>query len=220
MHKLDRNSVSAPTCIVPHNPARRYQPLHGAQKEEIRTALLNMQRERCAYCERRTGTLNDEGHIEHFQNQAGHEELETDWNNLFWSCLDERTCGKHKDKCDMPQSPGPQRVFELADIIKPCTDDPDHFMMFISNGTIAPRENLSVDELRRYSETLRVFQLADSPFLRKSREDAVKPYIGSLVALCAAGPEFLLQYIASELDRLDSVPFATAIRHFLQSNQP
>ena len=209
MHKLDRNSVAAPACIVPHNPARRYGNLTGGQRAEIRERLLTIQKERCAYCERRVGTLNDEGHIEHFQNQAGHQHLETDWQNLFWSCKDERSCGKHKDQCNVVGSTGKCRPFNVADIIKPCTDDPDHFMMFVSDGTIAPRENLSVDELRRYNETLRVFQLADAAFLRKSREDAVKPYIGALAALCAAGPDFLLQYIASELDRLDSVPFAT-----------
>lgn len=220
MHKLNRQSVPAPACIVPYDPARRYANLNAFGKAEIRTALLTMQKERCAYCERRTGQAQNDGHIEHFQNQAGHQHLDTDWNNLFWSCLDEKSCGKHKDQCKVVGSTGKSRPFNVADIIEPCTDDPEHFMMFISDGTIAPRENLTEDELRRYYETLRVFQLADSPFLRKSREDAVKPYISSLAALCAAGPEYLFKYIVSELNRLDSAPFATAIRHFLESNQP
>ena len=218
MHKLNRNAVPAPACITPHDPARRYNNLHGPQKAEIRTALIAIQRERCAYCERRTGMANDDGHIEHFQNQAGHEHLETDWTNLFWSCNDEKTCGKHKDKCDMPQSPGPQRSFNLADIIKPCTDDPEHFMRFISDGTVTPRDNLNAQELHRYQETVRVFQIADSPYLRKAREDAVHPYIGALDSLRAAGPEYFQQYITGEIARLEAAPFATAIRHFLQSN--
>jgi uncharacterized protein (TIGR02646 family) len=162
---------------------------------------------------------HDDGHVEHFRKQAGHEPLETDWNNLFWSCNDEKTCGKHKDKCDRP-APSPKRSFDPADIIEPCADDPEHFMMFVSDGTITPRIGLSADEQRRYGETMRVFQLADSPFLRESRKDAVKPYIGALDALRQAGPELVRHYISSELASLDSAPFATAIRHFFDSNLP
>ena len=218
MHRLNRASVARPSGLTPTTPSRRYSNLRGHEKDEIRTALLTIQGQRCAYCERRTGVENDEGHIEHFRQQAGHEHLETDWENLFWSCNDEKTCGKHKDKCDMPHSPGPQRAFNHADIIKACTDDPERFMLFISDGTITPRDGLSLSDLRRYTETIRVFQLADSAFLSKSREDAVKPCIGALDAMRAAGPDLFRQYIASELGRLDATPFATAIRHFLISN--
>jgi uncharacterized protein (TIGR02646 family) len=219
MHRLNRNTVTPPTCLIPTTPPRRFSDLRGSEKGEVRGALLALQKGLCAYCERRTGLAHDDGHVEHFRNQAGHERLETDWNNLFWSCNDEKTCGKHKDKCDRP-APSPKRSFIPADIIKPCSDDPEHFMMFVSDGTITPRTGLSADEERRYSETLRVFQLADSPFLRESRKDAVKPYIGALDALREAGAEILRNYITSELATLDSVPFATAIRHFFSSNLP
>lgn len=218
MHRLNRGTVVMPACLTPTVPRRRFASLRGPEKAEVRDALLALQKQCCAYCERRTGAASDDGHIEHFRNQAGHEHLETDWDNLFWSCNDEKTCGKHKDKCDMPHSPGPQRAFQSADIIKPCTDDPEHFMMFVSDGTITPRSGLSATEERRYIETVRVFQLADSPFLRESRKDAVKPYIGALDTLRQAGPELLRNYITSELATLDSAPFATAIRHFLDSN--
>jgi uncharacterized protein (TIGR02646 family) len=186
--------------------------------EAIRTALLQMQRQRCAYCERRTGDAKDEGHIEHYRNQAGHTDLETDWNNLFWSCLDEKTCGKHKDKCNIVGGSGKCRAFNPDDLINPCVDDPDQFMRFISDGKITPRDDLTPQEKHRYDETIRVFQLADSPLLRKQREDAVQPYIGILDALRSAGPTIFREYVNSELSRLDSAPFATAIRHFLSSN--
>jgi uncharacterized protein (TIGR02646 family) len=218
MHRLNRASVARPSGLTPTTPPRRYNGLRGHEKDEVRTALLTIQGQRCAYCERRTGVANDDGHIEHFRQRAGHGHLETDWENLFWSCNDEKTCGKHKDKCDLPTSPGPQRIFNHADIIKPCADDPEHFLMFVSDGTINARAGLSQPELHRYNETIRVFQLADSAFLRKSRRDAVQPYFGALDTLRAAGQELFRQYIEGELGRLDSTPFATAIRHFLMSN--
>lgn len=217
MHRLDRNSVGIPACLTPTIPPRLYTNLRGPEKAIVRDALLAVQKQRCGYCERRTGTDPNDGHIEHFCNQASYAHLGTDWTNLFWSCNDENSCGKHKDKCDRP-APSNRRSFVPAHIIKPCTDDPEHFMMFVSDGTISPCAGLSASEQLRYSETLRVFQLAESPFLCKSREDSVKPYIGILDALRAAGPEVLRNYITSELGRVDSAPFATAIRHFLESN--
>lgn len=219
MHRLNRNVVVIPVCLSPTDPPRRFSSLRGLEKGRIRDALLTVQQQRCAYCERRTGVALDDGHLEHFCNQAGHEHLETAWSNLFWSCNDEKTCGKHKDKCNRP-APSPRRSFVPADIIKPCTDDPEHFMMFVSDGTITARAGLNAHEQHRYNETLRVFQLADAPFLRQSRQDAVKPFVDALDALRSAGPELFRNYIAAELARLDSTPFATAIRHFLESNRP
>lgn len=219
MHQLNRNAVAIPSCLTPTHPPRRFSSLRGTEKVEVRDALLAVQQRRCAYCERRTGIAPDDGHVEHFRNQAGHVNLETDWSNLFWSCNDEKTCGKHKDKCDRP-APSLKRSFDPADIIKPCAEDPEHFMIFVSDGTITHRAGLNANELNRYNETLRIFQLADSPFLCKSREDSVKPYIGALDALRTAGPELLRDYVIGELAAVDAAPFATAIRHFLKSNTP
>lgn len=218
MQRLDRNSVPAPACITPHDPARLYANLHGPQKTEIRTTLLTIQKERCAYCERRTGLANDDGHIEHFREQDVHPHLTTQWANLFWSCNEKHSCGNHKGTCKIVGGAGKCRAFDPANIIDPCAEDPDHFMVFISDGTINPREGLTDVENHRYEETMRVFNLAESSSLRKSRQDAVDPYIGILYSLRAAGPEIFRDYIASELARLDSRPFATAIRHFFQSN--
>jgi uncharacterized protein (TIGR02646 family) len=206
-----------PACLTPIEPPARFSDLRGPEKTDVRNALLTIQGERCAYCERRTGVAHDEGHIEHFRNRAAYEHLETDWDNLFWSCNDEKTCGKHKDKCDRA-APSPQRSYNPDDVIKPCTDDPEHFMMFVSDGTITPCSGLNEAEQHRYSETMRVFQLADSPFLCKSREDAVKPFIGALDAVSQAGPALFQNYITSELTALGSAPFATAVRHFLISH--
>ncbi|WP_437565916.1 retron system putative HNH endonuclease [Sorangium sp. So ce542] len=214
MHKLDRSAVPVPSSLIDPPPDRRYGHLLGSEKAEIRAALLRLQGHRCAYCERRTGDTQSDGHIEHFRNQAGHRRLDLDWNNLFWSCNDEKTCGKHKDKCDRPS--GTQRCFSPEELIDPCVDDPEMFILFVVDGTARPREGLSSIDKQRAEETLRVFQLAASPYLRKLREDSIRPYVGILDTLRSAGPELFTTYIRSELSRLESAPFATAIKTFLE----
>lgn len=214
MHALDRNAVPVPLCLVAPPAGRDYDDLHGNEREEIRARLLDLQKHRCAYCERRTGEERDDGHIEHFRNQAGHPLLSLVWPNIFWSCNDEKTCGKHKDKCD--RMSGPRVVFNPNDLIDPSTDNPKDFLLFVVDGTVRPREGLNAANHRRAQETLRVFQLADSAYLRRSREDAVKPYVGAIDSLLSAGAELVVKYVKSEIPKIDSAPFATTIRQYLE----
>jgi uncharacterized protein (TIGR02646 family) len=213
MHRLDRNTVSIPRCLAVPPAGRCYDDLRGDEREEIRAQLLDLQKHRCAYCERRTGEERDDGHIEHFRNQAGCPALSLAWTNMFWSCNDEKTCGKHKDKCN--RMSGPRVVFDSNDLIDPCADDPNDFLLFVVDGTLRPREGLDVVAQRRVQETLRVFQLADSAYLRKSREDAVRPYVGAIDSLLSAGADLVVRYVKSEIAKIDSVPFATTIRQYL-----
>ena len=215
MHFLDRNQVSTPACLFNPPDGRTYSHLRGAETEEIRRELLALQGQRCAYCERRTGDQRDHGHIEHFRDQSGHDHLTLDWNNMFWSCNDEQTCGKHKDKCCKVE--GPRRRFEPADLIDPAVDDPETYLLFVSDGTVAPRSELDDDARRRALETIRVFHLNDSAYLTRAREDALRPFTRSVNALIALGAEPFRQYIASELQIASEVPFGTAIKHFLTS---
>ena len=71
MHALNRNTVPIPACLAVPPAERGYANLHGAEKQEIRARLLDLQKHRCAYCERRTGQERDDGHIEHFRSQGG-----------------------------------------------------------------------------------------------------------------------------------------------------
>ncbi len=218
MQRLDRASVPTPACLVAPPVGARYNDLRGYEREEIRTALLELQRNRCAYCERRTGDARDDGHIEHFRNQAGHNDLELLWENLFWSCNDEKTCGKHKDKC--VKSGGKLQRFDPDDILDPNVDNPDEFLLFVVDGTVRVIDGLGEHRIRRASETLRVFQLADSPFLRRSREDAVRPYLTAIESLLAVGQDVVVRYVQNELANVHSVPFGTTIRQYLEGFIP
>src|SRR6266851_7484367 len=153
MHRLDRGTVPVPACLVARPAGSRYDTLRGKEKKEIRTRLLELQCHRCAYCERRTGDERDDGHIEHFRNQAGHADLELEWANMLWSCNDEKTCGKHKDKCD--RHSGSLACFEPNDIIDPSNEEPDDFLLFVVDGTVRPLDGLNANNERRVLETLR-----------------------------------------------------------------
>jgi len=214
VHKIDRARVPAPACLASPT-VERYDRLRGADKETIRKALFAIQGERCAYCERRTGTGDKDGHIEHFRNQANHTHLDLHWPNLFWSCNDTNTCGKHKDDCDIKNGTSTKAEFNPDDIIDPSIDDPDDYLVFVYDGEVKPRTKLTEPQLKKATETLRVFQLADSSFLRKSRADAVAPYVSHLDLLREIAPDRIHAYAQSELGKTQHAPFYTVIRHFL-----
>jgi hypothetical protein len=133
---------------------------------------------------------------------------------MFWSCNDEKTCGKHKDKCN--RQSGPRAAFDPNHLIDPSQDDPNKFLLFVVDGTVRPRDGLNEADERRAKETLRVFQLADSAYLRKSREDAVRPYVGAIDSLLSAGADLVVQYVKNEVAKIDKAPFAATIRQYLE----
>lgn len=193
--------------------------LKGKEMAEIRLALLDLQAHRCAYCERRTGDHREyDGHIEHFLDQAGHELLDLHWSNLFWSCNDERTCGKHKDKCRNWH--GDQRKFAVDDLIQPGHDDPEGYLLFVSDGTVRPRAGIDASGLRRAEETIRVFQLNESARLVKDRHDVIRHFFTAVVHLLEHAPQSLAAYVKSMLTQHARSPHSTAIKHFLTSVAP
>jgi uncharacterized protein (TIGR02646 family) len=215
MRRLNRQSVDVPSCLVNPPEDRTYGNLRREQKAEIRQKLLHMQGNRCAYCERRTGKDAHDGHVEHFRSQATHPHRELEWCNLFWSCTDQHSCGKHKDDCNLVGGTGRKRAFTIDDILDPSIDDPDEYLLFVHDGTVRPRGDLSPNEARRAEETLRVFNLDQSSFLQDSRADAVRPYITSVDALLSLGVEIVRKYVQSQLPIIDEQPFSTAIKHYL-----
>ena len=214
MHRLDRTSVATPTCLETPMDGRSYKDLTGAEIAEIRARLLEMQKQRCAYCERRTAADRDDGHIEHFRNQADNQDLSLSWSNLYWSCKDEKTCGKHKDKCT--KQAGRLAKFNPEELIDPGVDDPTQFLLFVVDGTVRPREGLDATSRRRAEETLRVFRLADSAYLQRARQDAVRPYLGAIESLMPLGLEIIRQYVQSQMAYVTDSPFSTAIQQYLE----
>jgi uncharacterized protein (TIGR02646 family) len=211
MHLLNRGT--APACLG------NYQ--HGAhqwtnltptwdEREEIRADLQAMQGQRCAYCE---GDLDVHGqHIEHFRQRGRFPQGTFDWDNLFWSCEREDSCGKHKDKCG---------VYSPADLIKPDVEDPEHFFLFASNGTIAIRTaTLTAQEQHRAAETLRIFNLDRERgalrYMRKARCAGYLKTAEELQSISATWPmEDWFPFLEEEIAKTRHLPFCTAIKHTL-----
>ncbi len=214
MRKIDRTAVPVPACLENVPDGWTYSDLRGADKEQIRNALLTIQGHRCAYCERRTGENAKDGHIEHFRNQAVHQDITLTWDNMFWSCNDENSCGKHKDSCN--RETGPRSKFDPSYLIDPSAENADDFLLFITDGTVRPKDDLGDDLRRRACESLRVFNLADSAYLRKAREDAVRPYFSTISWLQENAPEKVADYLRCEQSKIDLLPFSAAIRHFFR----
>lgn len=215
MHRLDRSSVAVPACLV-NAQGRRYTQLRAAEKQEIREQLLALQRERCAYCEARTARGQDDGHIEHFRKQAddpnraqaGLPPLDMHWPNLFWCCIDERCCGKHKDKLD---GTGRMKKPDYQLLIDPAIEDPHTYLRFTPDGEVIAQAG-GEDRAR---ETIRVFHL-DCAFLQASRKDVLAPYVNILSTLMTMGADALRDYVRRELASLGDRPFESVIRHFLE----
>lgn len=215
MHRLNRDCVPKPECLCNIDAERTYSQLRGDEKEQIRQQLLVLQGGCCAYCERRTGSDRDDGHIEHFRKQADHADLTLDWNNLFWSCNDEKTCGKKKDKCE--KGIGRFAKFVEDDLVNPCLDEPESFLHFVSDGDVRPREGLNETDLRRAAETIRVFGLDSSSYLKKARHDAMNAYIDILNSLSAEGSSLFRSFVEASISNLRDKPHSTAVRHFLKN---
>lgn len=219
MRALNRNAVPMPQCLVDPPPDRRYVHLGAPERAQIRASLLTLQGTHCAYCERITGDGATDGHIEHFRQQAAHDQLTLSWDNLYWSCSDEQTCGKHKDKC-VRQGHATLAPYDPSDLIKPCADDPPTYLLFVVDGHVCPRPGLAEIDHRRASETIRVFNLDQSSYLRNSRQAAVQPYLRVLDHLISIAAHTVADYLRSELEHVSSAAFSSVIRQFLESFEP
>ena len=165
-------------------------------REEVQLALLLMQNEKCAYCECKLD-MHD-GHIEHFKRRKWFPELTFAWNNLYYSCCRNGTCGRHKDRV-LDKS----RVDELID---PCVDDPEDYLQFTFDGNVSIREGLSEERISRAALTIDVFNLKHLQLV-EMRLNTLRSF------------EWLKQMSATQIDAyLDELPlttpFLTAIYHY------
>jgi uncharacterized protein (TIGR02646 family) len=186
-----------------------WDDLTPADRVEIRHCLEQLQGRRCAYCE---ASLDAHGeHIEHFRQRGRFAQGTFDWQNLFLSCARRDSCGKHKDTCQYPPT----------DLIKPDTEDPERFFLFVANGSIVIRRaDLTLTEQRRAESTLRIFNLdAQRGALRKMRQTAISGYLETLKELqelaADCSPQDIQAYLDAEFCYVAQLPFCTAIKHTL-----
>lgn len=214
MHKLERGD--APKCLKKFKHGRNnWGDVESEDKTQIWAALEAMQGQRCAYCE--ADIADGKKHIEHFRQRVRqrdrHPQGTFDWANLFGSCNRKDSCGKHKDNFGS---------YHHEDLIKPDEEDPERYFDFKLDGTIEPRPDLLDSDKHRAMQTLLIFNLhhKNGP-LRYMREKEILKNLQTIQELCQLDefypPEEWLPLLQEELERIKSLPFATAIKHALTS---
>lgn len=206
MHKLNRPQT-APGCLTKYRHGlHNWDNVTDQDKSEIWQALEQMQGQVCAYCE--IDINRPKCHIEHFEQKSRISEKTFEWRNLFGSCDYHGRCGRYKDN---------QR-YNSQDLIKPDIEDPEYYLVFAPNGSVSPRSNLSEDERRRASETIRVLKLDDF-VIQAMRYKQVFGYVQTAeefaeIALLYPENEWL-PMLQEEIRKTSSLPFSTAIKHIL-----
>ena len=207
MRKLNRTSVAAPGCLASYkHGADNWESVESEHKAEIRKCLHVMQGQWCAYCEGALDVLGQ--HIEHFEPKSKRPQATFSWSNLFCSCQKLDSCGHFKDSG--------AGSYKQADLINPCSDDPDTYFRFRSDGTISLRRGLSEQQRTRAETTLRVFNLDPSHGrLRQMRKNATAGYVSLVDEAEGFTRDELGEFFAMELKAARDQQFQTAIRHVL-----
>lgn len=229
MLKLDRSTVAAPACLSELDYLNQgWKDLGSSCKRQLRSALVQLQGiegtttadaseygVRCAYCE---GPIYHEGHIEHFRRKHPHHEngfpeLTFAWENLFLACGADEHCGHYKDR---PSAP----LYDPAHLVKPDEHDAGEYLYFHSSGEVRAQQTLQVAGQHRAAETVRVFGL-NHPKLKGARARAVRSYRmmkqADFEELAAWDDAERGEYFRSEIEATQSQPYATIIKHFLQT---
>lgn len=206
MKKLNR--LKAPVCLS--------KLKHGvnswadAPKELIWAELEAMQQGFCAYCECKL----DRKHIEHFKSRNKHPEETFNWDNLFGSCGDSQHKGGW-DRCGIYKDCGPN-TYQIENIIKPDSDSPDDYLLFLTSGKIIPKPNSEEAACIKATETIKVFNLNNNSALFNSRKKAIQVIqneIDELYMLLDDLKDDWKDFLDEALNNTQGQEFETALRH-------
>lgn len=140
--------------------------------------LYSMQKELCAYCERKIKKEEKKYHVEHFRCRHQFPQSELEWNNLFLSCNHENTCGKHKDSSQTEK-------YNVDDLIKPDieADNPQNYFTYTPKGKIEVNSKLNNKDAHKAEETIRVFNLNETALVN-TRKNIFKSYFNIFSEQC------------------------------------
>ncbi|TMX46727.1 TIGR02646 family protein [Photobacterium damselae] len=188
MRKLCRPRP-APAGLSNYNHNNQKWTLNSPNKI-CRRAIWNkidiMQNGFCVYCE--SVAIKGNGHIEHFfhkgqkpDGSTPYKHLTFSWDNLFGCCGTNTgdTCGHYKDR-EGGKGPG---QYNSNDLIKPDSEDPTLFFNFLDTGVIEVKSNLSANDQKRATETLRILNLGHLNGARKIQIDIFKQELKELEEL-------------------------------------
>ena len=186
-----------------------------APKDKIWVELDKMQNGFCAYCECRLKRK----HIEHFKTRTAHTKETFNWDNLFGSCGDSTQRGGW-NRCGIYKDNGAGK-YNIEEIIKPDSDDPNNYLLFLTSGKVIARPELTGVPLQKAEETIRVFNLNKDTTLfnsRKSAVRAIKDEIDELYQMQEELGEDWSTFLEDELKNVRGEEFQTALEHAWRYN--
>lgn len=144
--------------------------------DEIKMALGEMFGDKCCYCEASIEHVSPR-HVEHFRPASIYPALAYKWDNLLYACFKCNSIYK-KDKFPLAPSeqtptedtinPGSRVETDLALLINPCLENPEHYLKF-EDGNIVAKNNPAIGAPYRKGElTISVCGL-DRPNLTRHR---------------------------------------------------
>ena len=176
MRKLER--TPAPACLSRFRHGKNQWNELTTSKQynaEVWQQLEAMQGRFCAYCERsirqNTQTSRPDAHIEHFYRRRDEPRKTFDWCNLFGSCNDKNTCGRHKDN--------KAQHINSAQVCKPDIMDPADFLQFLPDGSVQPKYGIEASKQHIAEYTIAIFNLDDDISLRGRRRSAYETEKGA-----------------------------------------
>lgn len=205
MKKLTR--PNPPDCLSHfRHGVHQWDDVSHEDKKSVWLKLNEMQDGFCAYCE----SSLIKKHIDHFRDKSGNPNLTFDWHNLFGSCQLVSRCGHYKDSSHVKQ-------YSADELIKPDVDDPDEYLIFLTNGRVRVKNNLSDRMKKKASETIRVFNLDNDSALVGSRRSMLKSEINIITCLYTMqddfSPDDFQVLLEDEITKLAGREYQTALRH-------
>lgn len=205
VRKLQR--TPAPACLSSFkHGANNWGDVTPEHKKEIWQQLEAMQGRFCAYCERSIRRKSKDSHIEHFVRCDNEKKKTFDWNNLFGSCEDKHTCGKHKDN--------KARHIKMDVVCKPDIMDPANFLQFLPGGNVQTKPGIEESKQRIAENTIAIFNLNNSSLCGRRRlvykeEKRFTAEIFELLNLMPDEPE-LIEELNENIARISQQDFASA----------
>lgn len=215
MHHLNRET--APDCLTKATANNTWRTLDPECKAATRLALRSMQKSGqvvlCAYCER--DISKNRSHVEHLASQHRFPQKTLEWSNLFLSCESSHHCGRYKDHKVKQYNPD--------DIIHPDEEDPDDFLQFFTDGSVAPKAGLGERDRFRAQTTIDVLGLA-APTLVERRREAVRQAAEEAECipdlLAEISPNEAWAFISQEIAAARGQPHETVFRHLYRVYAP
>ena len=212
MKKLTR--PTKPVCLDSYrHGVNLFKEVTEIDRLEIWKKFDFMQMGFCAYCE---CTLTGK-QIEHFKNKDKYKKDTFTWENLFGSCDDRNRCGHYKDS--RKATP-----YDISNKLKPDVDDANDYLIFLTNGDVVVKKDLTVCQKLRATETIRVFNLDRNTSLVNRRKKSylnIKDNIDALYGMLDdLDQDDWSSLLESEIDDLkrDKVEFQTAMEHAWRYN--